>query len=308
MSTPIVKPIDDIKTIAIVGSGNMGQQIGVQCAINSFEVILYDVNQDILDRAIQRIKKLLKYYIKLGRITDTEADVAINKIKGTTNKEEAAFDADLISESVPEDPDLKKRVLSEFNTLCPDRTIFTTNTSTLVPSSFANGTGRPDKLVALHFHDLRVTNIVDIMPHPGTSEESFNIVFEFAERLGQIPIILKKENPGYVFNFMLTTLFDSAQTLAANGVTSVEEIDRSWMGVLGMKIGPFGIMDSIGIDSVWKVTEYWANKKNDEQKKKNAEFLKKYIDKGHLGRKTRRGFYSYPNPLYQKPGFITGKG
>ncbi|MFC1862709.1 3-hydroxyacyl-CoA dehydrogenase [Thermodesulfobacteriota bacterium] len=299
--------VDDIKKVTIIGAGNMGQQIGVQCAINAFKVILYDVNQDILDNAIQRIKKLLKYFVKLNRITEKEAEVAIGRIKGTTVKEEAALDVDLLSESVPEDPDLKEKVLSEFNSLCPERTIFTTNTSTLVPSIFAEGTGRPEKLVALHFHDVRTTNIVDVMPHPGTSEETFNTVCEFATRIGQIPIILKKENPGYVFNFMLTNLFDSAQTLTANGVTSIEEIDRSWMGVIRMQMGPFGIMDSIGIDSVWKVTEYWANKENDKQKKKNAEYLKKYIEKGYLGRKSGRGFYSYPNPLYQEPDFINGK-
>lgn len=299
--------IDDIKKIAIVGAGNMGQQIGVQCAINSFEVVLYDVNQEILDKAVQRTGKLLKYFVTANKITEKEAKAAMGRIKGTTNKEEAALDADLISESVPEDPIIKEKVLSEFNSLCPERTIFTTNTSTLVPSSFAEGTGRPDKLVALHFHDVRTTNMVDIMPHLGTSEETFKMVCEFASRIGQIPIVLKKENPGYVFNFMLTALFDSAQTLAANGVTSVEEIDRSWMGVIGMQIGPFGLMDSIGIDTVYKVTEYWANKENDEQKKKNADFLKRYVDKGHLGQKSRHGFYSYPNPLYQDLDFIKGK-
>ena len=299
--------IEDIKKVLIIGAGNMGQQIGAQCAIHGFEVVLYDINQDILDKAFERIKKLFKFLVTSNKITQKEADAAINRIIGTTNIQEAAVNADLISESVPEDLDLKKRIFSQFNTICPDHTIFTTNTSTLVPSMFAEGTGRPEKLVALHFHDVRVTDIVDVMAHPGTSEETVNLVIEFARKIGQVPIVLKKESPGYVFNCMLTALFQAAQTLAANGVTSIEEIDRAWMGVLHMSMGPFGLMDSVGIDTVWKVTDYWANKLNDKQSKKNARFLKKYVDKGHLGQKSGQGFYSYPNPAYLKPGFVNGE-
>jgi 3-hydroxybutyryl-CoA dehydrogenase len=174
----------------------------------------------------------------------------------------------------------------------------------ILPSMFAEDTGRPDKLVALHFHDVRATQIVDVMAHPGTCEETFDLVCQFAVRIGQIPITLRKESPGYVFNSMLTALFQAAHTLAANGVTSVEEIDRAWMGVTHMPIGPFGIMDSIGIETVWKVTDYWANQLKDEQYAKNALFLKQYVDEGLLGQKTGRGFYSYPDPVYRKPDFV----
>ena len=299
--------VDDIKKITILGAGNMGQQIGVQCAIKGFDVTMFDISRDVIDQSFQRIRKLLRYFIKLGKISENEADEAIGRIKGTADEKEAALDSDIISESVPEDLDLKRKVFFDFNTLCPEHTIFTTNTSTLLPSSFADATGRPERLVALHFHDIRVTNIVDVMPHPGTSREVIDIVCKFAEKIGQIPVVLKKENPGYMFNHMLTSLFDSAQTLAANGVASIEEIDRSWMGVLRMKIGPFGIMDSVGIDTVWRVTDNLAREENNIQKAKNAGFLKEYMDKGYLGQKAGRGFYSYPNPLFKKPGFISGK-
>ncbi len=299
--------IDDVKKITIVGAGNMGQQITTQCAISGFNVVMYDLHQDIIDKALQRIQNLLAYLIRSGKITEKEAEAAEGRIKTTTSEKDAAANADILGESVPEDPEIKGKVFSLFNTLCPEHTIFTTNTSTLLPSTFANATGRPDKLVALHFHDIRVTDIVDIMPHPGTSREVIELTCRFAEKLGQIPILLKKENPGYVFNHMLTNLFDSAQTLAENGIASIEEIDRSWMGVLRMDMGPFGIMDSIGIDTVWRVTDYRAKEKNDKQIEKNAKFLKEYIDKGHLGQKSGRGFYSYPAPAFREPGFIRGK-
>ena len=296
--------VEDIKKVVIAGVGTMGQQIGAQCAIHGLEVVLYDIDHDILAKAFERIKKLLKSFTTSNRITQKEADAAIRRIRGTTNIGEAAANADLVSESVPEDPELKGKVFSQFNALCPDHTIFATNTSTLLPSMFAQDTGRPEKLVAIHFHDVRATDIVDVMAHAGTSEETLNVAIEFAIKIGQVPLVLRKESPGYVFNSMLAALFDAAQTLAANRVTSIEEIDRAWMGVLHTPIGPFGLMDSIGIDTVWKAKEYWANKLNDEQNKKNADFLKEYISKGHLGQKSGQGFYSYPEPAYRNPGFV----
>ena len=111
---------------------------------------------------------------------------------------------------------------------------------------------------------------------------------------------------GYVFNAMLMELFKSAQTLAANNVATAEEIDRAWMGVMHTVAGPFGIMDSIGLDTAWKVTDYWANKIKDPQFLANAAFLKQYVDKGHLGVKSGKGFYTYPDPEFGKPGFIEG--
>src|SRR6056297_4091737 len=221
--------------------------------------------------------------------------------------EEAARDCDIVSESIPEDPALKGKVFSQFNVLCPERTIFTTNTSTLLPSMFAEETGRPDRLAALHLHDVRITKVVDVMPHPGTSSETMETVETFARNIGQLPLVMKKQSPGYVFNFMLSALFKSAQQLAANDVASVEDIDRAWMGVMHTPIGPFGIMDSVGLDTVYKITDYWANKLQDKNALANAEFMKQYVDSGHLGAKTGRGFYRYPDPAYAQAGFLEKK-
>ncbi len=208
---------------------------------------------------------------------------------------------------MPEDPKLKGKVFAQFNEICPAHAIFTTNTSSLVPSMFAEATGRPERFAAFHFHDTRVTNIVDIMPHPQTSLEVVDLIEAFAVRIGQIPIMLKKENFGYVFNALIMELFKSAQTLAANDVASIEDVDRAWMGVMHTPVGPFGIMDSIGIDTVWKVTDYWAKIVKDPQQIANAAFMKPYVDKGDLGEKTGKGFYSYPKPAYAKPGFVASK-
>jgi 3-hydroxybutyryl-CoA dehydrogenase len=125
--------------------------------------------------------------------------------------------------------------------------------------------------------------------------------------LGQLVIVVRREHSGYVFNTMLSSLFSSALMLASSDVATIEDVDRSWMGVTRMPMGPFGIMDQIGLSTVWSITDYWAKKTGDAQARINADFLKQYVDKGHLGFKTNRGFYSYPNPVYTDPKFLSRK-
>lgn len=299
--------VDDIKNVLIVGAGTMGQQIGLQFAMHGSSVIMYDIKEEFLIKAMGKIKKIASGFIAYGQLTQEKADAAMARIKTTMDMAEAAKNADLVSESVPEDPELKGRIFSRLNTLCPAHTIFTTNTSTLMPSMFAQATGRPEKFLAFHFHDIRMTTLVDVMPHPGTLPEIVELVREFAERAGLMPIVLKKENSGYVFNYMLSALFSAAQALGSRDVASVEDIDRAWMHVTRMLMGPFGIMDSVGLDTVWKITDYWAKKLKDRQMLSNAEFMKKYVDRGELGQKTGKGFYKYPNPEFASPDFLKGK-
>jgi len=134
-----------------------------------------------------------------------------------------------------------------------------------------------------------------------------DLVKAFAEKLDQVAIVLTKEHNGYVFNNMFMALLDSALGLASKGVTSVKEIDRSWMGVMHTFIGPFGLMDSVGLDTVYKITDYWAQKLNNPKALANAAFIKGYLDQGKLGIKSGEGFYTYPNPDYMKPNFVSGK-
>ncbi|HNX25565.1 MAG TPA: 3-hydroxyacyl-CoA dehydrogenase [Spirochaetota bacterium] len=298
--------INDIKKVLLLGAGTMGQQISIPCALAGFDVVIYDINEEALKNALRRIPKIMSGMVLWKKITQEEADAAFKRITTTTDPELAAKDADIVNESVPEKPELKVKIFSQFNKLCPERTIFTTNTSTLLPSKIAAGTGRPEKFLALHFHDVSITNVVDIMPHPGTSKETTALVKEFAEKAGQLPIMMHKESSGYVFNYMIGALFTSAQTLATQNVASIEDIDRAWMGVTHMMQGPFGMMDGIGLDTMLSVTEYWASKNKDPQWIKNAEFLRGYVEKGHLGMKTKKGFYEYPKPAYNQPEFLKG--
>ena len=300
--------IQDIKRILIVGAGTMGQQIGLLCALNKYDVVMHDISKEILEKALERIKKNASRMVKFKQYSKIEAGDALLRIVITDNANKAAEGVDLISESVPEDPELKGKIFARFNRLCKPETIFTTNTSTLIPSMFASESGRPENLCALHFHDVAISKIVDVMPHSGTSSQTIELVIGFAEKIGQIPIVLKKENNGYVFNNMLMALLESSLSLASKGIASVEDIDRSWMGVMHTKSGPFGIMDSVGLETVLKITDYWAEKRDDDQARANAGFLKKFVNKGKIGIKSKQGFYKYPDPAFMQPDFLAGKG
>ena len=298
--------IGDIQRVLVIGAGTMGQQIGLQCAMHGSDVILYDIAPDALKKARNQMQTYATQLVAEAHLTQEQAHVALGRITATTDPKHAAAEADLLSESVPEDPELKARVFSQFNQLCPPHTIFTTNTSTLLPSMFAEATGRPSQFAALHFHTyVWASNVVDIMPHPDTSQETMALLRAFARQIGQIPIVLKQESHGYVFNAMLNAVSQAALTLAANGIASAEDIDRAWMIVMKMPVGPMGILDNVGLETAWHINQYWANATKDPQLQKNADFLKQYVDQGRLGVKSGQGFYTYPNSAYQQPGFLS---
>lgn len=301
--------IEDVRRIAIVGAGTMGQQIGFQCAGHGYDVVIYDVDASAIDAASKRIDAYAEGLEGGGLITAELRALARGRITLSTDLPTAARDADLLSEAVPEDPDLKGRVLAEFNAACPQRTIFMTNTSTLLPSQFAEASGRGERLLALHFHlPVWVNNLVDVMPHAGTSPEVTQLVLAFARRIAQLPIELRREHNGYVFNSMYSALNSAAITLAQQGVASIEDIDRSWMHITKAPVGPLGALDAVGLDTVWAITDYWARRLGDEQLRANAAFLRAYVDRGDVGVKSGRGFYAYPDPAYARPGFIESLG
>lgn len=303
--------LKDIKKVLILGAGAMGQQIGFVCAMNGYNVTYYDISDEVLKTSMKRVEKLgSAFFVPVGRITTEELKEIMSRISATSDPAQAARDADLVSESVPEDPQIKASVFAQFNKLCPERTIFTTNTSLLMPSKFAAETGRPEKFLALHFHDLRANNVADVMPHPGTDPAVTELVRQFAVSIGQVAIMLRKESNGYVFNAMLSSICTAAMTLVTSGVASIEDVDRAWMGVMRMPLGPFGMMDQMGLKTVWHVNDYWANHAQEipaNQIKVNADFLKAYVEKGELGAVTKKGFYTYPNPAYARPDFLAGE-
>lgn len=300
--------MEPICKVLIVGAGTMGLQIGLQCAAHGCTVVVHDAQPEALATGPARLKAYADEIAAAGGWSPDRIAGGLSRMTFTGDLVAAARDVDLVSESVPEDPKLKGEVFGRLHRLCPAHTIFTTNTSTLLPSQFARASGRPERLLAFHFHTpVWACTVADVMAHAGTATELIDMLRAFAVRIGQTPIVLARESNGYVFNAMLSGLNREALTLASNGIASPEDVDRAWMGVMHTPIGPFGIMDLVGLDTVYKITDYWARRLVvDGQLRKNAAFLKPYIDRNWLGRKTGRGIYTYPDPEFARGGFVGG--
>lgn len=299
--------VDDIRKILVVGTGTMGQKIALQCARFGYEVIAYDAFSKSVENARVKIPALAAELVAQQKMTPEASEAALSRIHYTSRPEDGA-DADLLSESVLEAPDLKAKVFSQFNQVCEPKTIFTTNTSTLLPSMYAEATGRPAQFAALHFLGVFEANLVDVMPHPGTSPETVELLAAFAKRIKEVPLVLKKEYPGYVSNNIWGAMNNAAIKIAlVDKVASIEDVDRAVMLHLGMPFGPFGLNDIIGLDTIWHVMESNAKISGDAGAQQFAdEFKREYIDKGWLGKKSGRGFYTYPDPAYLRPEFLGG--
>jgi len=301
----MITSASDIRKVLIAGAGTMGQQIAMLFARHGRQVVIYDLSQEILDKSGAGIEKLLSIAVDSGEIdSDTRAAIS-SRITFERDMASAAVNADLVSESIPESPALKGSLFRELHNYCPQHALFTTNTSTLVPSQFAADTGRPGKLCALHFHYPTDSNrVVDIMPHPGTESGVGPLLMELMKEMQMIPIFLAREKSSYVFNTLLTSLIDSAVGLVADGVASVEDVDRSWMGVMHTEVGPFGIMDAVSLATLYKINEDWVQRTKDPRARRHVEFLQPYIDAGKTGTHCGEGFYTYPNPAFARPDFL----
>lgn len=294
------------QNITVAGSGVLGSQIAYQTAFKGFNVSVYDINDGALERAKERINGLKEHYKKDLNATDEEVNLAYERISFNSNLSKAVADADLVIEAIPEVVQIKTDFYNELGNVAPEKTIFATNSSTLLPSQFADATGRPAKFLALHFaNEIWKNNTAEVMKHPGTDMKVFNEVIEFAKAIGMVALPLYKEQPGYILNSLLVPLLDAAQLLLLNEVADAETIDKTWMIATGAPQGPFAILDVVGINTAYNITLAKAKATGSQEYEKLAELLKsEYIDKGKLGRATGEGFYTYPNPNFMKPGFL----
>ena len=295
-----------IKNVMIAGGGTLGSQIAWQTAFKGFNVTVYDK----FDKGLEMSQSFHKQFAELFRSTrgasNKEIEHALSRLSYTTDLKTAVKDADLVSESVPENVDIKKSFYTELAKAAPEKTIFTTNSSTTLPSDYASITGRPEKFLALHFaNGIWDANVGEVMGHPGTDPKIFNRVVEFASEIGMVPIPIYKEQNGYVLNSLLIPLLNAAANLYVNGITDVESVDKTWMISTGTKMGPFGIMDAIGMQTMYNIDRMWGEKLGDQSMLNRAAVIKKeYIDKGKLGMSSGEGFYKYPNPSYADPDFL----
>lgn len=294
------------KNITVAGSGVLGSQIAFQTAYKGFKVSVYDISDEAIEKAKERMKYLQSRYTQDLGASENELNQTLARISFYTDLSEAVKDADFLIEAVPEVVQIKTDFYKQLAKVAPEKTVFATNSSTLLPSQFADVTGRPEKFLALHFaNEIWKNNTAEVMKHPSTNEKTFEDVMEFAKAIGMVALPLYKEQPGYILNSLLVPFLEAAQKLIVKEVADVETIDKTWMIGTGAPLGPFAILDIVGIRTAYNIVEAKAKATNNEEFKKIANFLKtKYIDQNKLGIETGEGFYKYPNPSYRNPNFL----
>lgn len=300
-----IMPIDKV---LILGSGVLGGQIAWQVAYKDKHAVVYDINEEALDNCKKAYETYAELFRKEYNLTETDIEFLLKRIQFTTNLDEATQGIDLVIEAVPEKPEIKNSVYTQLATTLPEHSLIATNTSTLVPSQFADVTGRPEKFCTLHFAATPwQLNLAEIMAHDTTARETIAAITQFAIEIGMVPIPLKKEQHGYLLNTWLVSLLNSAQTLVTNGIGTAEDVDRTYMIFnKGSGMGPFGILDVVGMRTACNILYHWSEIYEDEQMRKNADYLKEhFLDKGLLGVQSGQGYYRYPKPAYLMENFTS---
>lgn len=283
----------NIRKVTVLGTGVLGSQIAFQAAYCGFEVTAFDINEQALDMAKQRFVRLVEAYKadNYPGAAEGQGEKAAESIGLTMDLAEAVADADLVIEAVPETVDIKKSTYENLAKVAPEKTIFVTNSSTMLPSTFMEFTGRPEKFLALHFaNNIWRLNTAEVMGTSKTSPEIFDTIVEFAEEIKMVPIKVLKEQPGYVLNSLLVPFLNAGTGLLVKGVADPETIDKTWRIATGAPLGPFQIYDVVGLNTAYNISA--ANPSPESQA--FAKMLKEqYIDQGKLGRATGAGFYNY---------------
>lgn len=282
----------DITNVTVLGTGVLGSQIAYQVAYSGFAVTAYDIDDAALEKAKARFAGLAQTYKDdhVAGAAEGKADAAIERIRYSADLADAVKDADLVIEAVPEVLSLKQETYEKLGAVAPAKTIFATNSSTLLPSAMKDFTGRPEKFLALHFANrLWRSNTAEVMGTPDTDPAVFDTVVEFAGEMGMVAIPIHKEKAGYVLNSLLVPFLDAAAELAEGGYAAPADVDNVWRIATGAPLGPFQIYDIIGLTTPYNIMSH-----GDAKAQRIAAWLKEnYIDKGKMGVATGEGFYRY---------------
>ena len=280
-----------IEKVGIIGAGVMGMGIAQALAQQGFEVTVCDLERSIIERSLERTRKNLESLVNKEKITAQEAEEIISRIKQTTNVEDISA-ADLIIEAASENMEVKKQVFVQLDGLCPATTILASNTSTLSPTEIASATKRPDKVIGMHwFNPAPVMRLIEVVVSAETSEKTVQAVMEFSRRVGKTPVRVN-EAPGGIVSRILRGYLNVAVDVLAEGVATVEDIDTAMKLGANFPMGPFELIDLIGVDIHTINSDALARELGDLKYRPHA-LLRKMVRAGHLGRKTGRGFYNY---------------
>jgi 3-hydroxybutyryl-CoA dehydrogenase len=280
-----------IKKVGVVGCGLMGSGIAQVCAQSGYQVVVLEVNDKLLKKGLASIDSVLTRRVERGKLSQEDKDSTMARIKGITDVNDLA-DCDLVEEAVSEDLELKKKVFAQLDKICPKHAILGTNTSCLSVMDMAVATKRPDKVLGIHFHNpAPVMALLEIAKTIETSDETVEIVKEFAKSVGKTPVVAP-DIPGFIVTRLFTPFLLGAVRMLEAGLATKEDIDTACKLALGHPMGPLEVIDLIGLDTEYSIDQMMYEDLKEPQYAAPV-LLKKMVAAGRLGRKAGKGFYNY---------------
>lgn len=293
-----------IGTVSLIGAGKMGVKIAARAAAFRFAVRMYDVSTEVLEKARDLIGADIRAACDEG-LSEEDPQKILERVTFHERLDDAVAGTDLVIEAVPENLNLKKEVFAEIDQVAAEHVILATNSSSIPVSKIEDAVDRRDKVVNLHFYGrwTGITPMVDLMGGTRSSEETLKRAREWVEGIGCMPLVAKKECMGFVFNRIWRSVKRECLRSWAGGYADYKDIDRAWMIWSGMMVGPFGMMDFVGLDVVHDIeTSYFLD--SGDPRDEPPEALRKMVERGELGLKSGKGFYDWSDPEFLKPEFI----
>lgn len=283
----------EIKKIGVLGAGLMGRGIAQVAAQSGHMVVMRDIEDRFVEAGLNAIESFLKVSVEKGKMKEEEKKEILGRIKGTTKWEDLK-DVDFVIEAVTENMDLKKEVFRTLDEITRKEVILATNTSSLSITEIATATKRQDKVVGMHFFNpVPLMKLVEIIRGYYTSDETVKITTELAKKFGKETVEVKKDIPGFIVNRLLIPHFLEAISLYENGIGTKEDIDKAVRLGLNYPMGPFELMDLLGLDTTYAIVEYFFNNLNKELKWSIPYSMRALVQAGRFGRKTKAGWYDY---------------
>jgi 3-hydroxybutyryl-CoA dehydrogenase len=284
----------EVKKVAVLGAGLMGHgiaQVAAQAA--KYEVSLRDVKQEFLDNGMNMIKKSLQSFLKKEKISGKKVDETLKRIRPTLDLKEAVTGADLIIEAVPENVELKKNMYREVEKFAPEDALIGSNTSSISITELASATRRPEQFCGMHFFNPpQLMRLIEIIRGVKTSDETINAIVEVTKRMGKEPVVVNKDCPGFVVTRVLIPALNEAMYLVWEGIAEPKDIDKAIKLGLNWPMGPFTLLDYLGLDTILSITGVFQNEIGDP-KYRPCPLLRQMVKAGLLGRKTGKGFYDW---------------
>jgi 3-hydroxybutyryl-CoA dehydrogenase len=283
--------IDDLKTIAVVGAGQMGRGISQVCAAAGYHILLVDVSEPAVEEAFKKIRSGVERAVERGSLSSHQAGQVLALIHPMVQIDRLV-EAQLVIEAIPEDLALKEDLFAQLNRVCQPRTILASNTSSISITKLGAASGRPDRVVGMHFmNPAPVMQLVEVVRGLETSERTMNLALDLVRKLGKVPVLCK-DVPGFIVNRVLMSMINEAIFAFEEGVASAEAIDLAMTAGTNQPVGPLALADRIGLDTVLAICEVLHQDLGDP-KFRPCPLLRRYVEAGWLGKKSGRGFYLY---------------